>query len=139
MGKVVTVEYEDDLGAGPIAADDVDIVEFSYRGNEYTLVLTADNGAQFNKDMARYITAAKQAAKQALAREAPAARRPKSRSQRQSAKPKPVPRRRASSRRAPAEPSSTEVREWAAANGHRVARRGRVPAAVMAAYKAAAH
>lgn len=81
MGKVVTVEYEDDLGAGPIAADDVDIVEFSYRGNEYTLVLTADNGAQFNKDMARYITAAKQAAKQALAREAPAARRPKSRSQ----------------------------------------------------------
>ncbi|MEN4397398.1 Lsr2 dimerization domain-containing protein [Mycolicibacterium conceptionense] len=137
MGKVVTVEYEDDLDGGQIDADDVDIVEFSYRGNEYTLVLTADNGAQFDKDVARYITAAKRAAKQAQAREARAARRPKSSLQRQPTKTKPAPRRRASSRRGAVEPSSTEVREWAAANGHRVARRGRISAAVMAAYRAA--
>lgn len=34
-------------------------------------------------------------------------------------------------------PSSDDVREWARANGHQVASRGRVSAEVMAAYEAA--
>lgn len=33
--------------------------------------------------------------------------------------------------------SASEVREWARANGHQVSDRGRVPAAVMEAYRAA--
>lgn len=54
MGKIVTVEYVDDLDGVPIDPKSVDAVEFSYRGDKYSLVLTADTGAQFDKDIARY-------------------------------------------------------------------------------------
>lgn len=61
VGKIVTVEYVDDFDGQSIEADVVDTVDFSFRGKDYSLVLTAKNGAQFDKDMAPYIRAAKKA------------------------------------------------------------------------------
>lgn len=144
MGKIVTVEYVDDLDEVPIDADVVDTVDFSYRGEDYTLVLTTENGAQFNKDMARYITAAKKAA----ARDARAARKKARPEPRQAIKPKPksktaaAPRRKAVAARkstsATSGPERTRaIREWAAANGHKVSKRGRIPAPIADAYDAA--
>lgn len=159
MGKIVTIEYFDDLEEVSIDAETVDTVDFSFRGQDYTLVLTKKNGAQFNKDMARYINAAKKA----QARDARAARktaRPETRKStekpaarkaaietlalpepRKSAKKQPTPRKAVSRKTATSKPSGPDraraIREWAAANGHTVSKRGRMSAAVIDAYDAA--
>lgn len=138
MGKIVTIEYVDDLEGTSIDAESVDTVEFSYRGQEYTLVLTKKNGAQFDKDISRYVTAAKKA----QSRDARAARKPAKPTPRKATASKSRTRRKASSRRtAPAATSGPErtraIRKWAADNGHTVSTRGRIPAAVLQAYDAA--
>lgn len=137
MGKIVTVEYVDDLDGVPIDAESVDTVEFSYRGDTYSLVLTADNGAQFDKDIARYVKAAKKAA----TRDARGAR--KDGQPRRPAKPQARRQPKASSRGAApaAKISASErtraIREWATANGHNVSPRGRIAETVVKAYDAA--
>lgn len=137
MGKIVTIEYIDDLEGGSISAESVDTVEFSYRGQDYALVLTKSNGAQFDKDISRYITAAKRA----QSREARAARQT-AKPARRAKDPTSTTRRKTSPRKnaAPAAsgPERTRaIRQWAADNGHTVSTRGRIPAAVLQAYDAA--
>lgn len=139
MGKIVTIEYVDDLDEVSIDAEAVDTVDFSFRGQDYALVLTKKNGAQFNKDMARYINAAKKA----QARDAKAAARKTARPEpRKSTKKQPAPRK-AASRKTTTTAASTgpkrarAIREWAAANGHTVSQRGRISAAIAEAYDAA--
>jgi hypothetical protein len=61
VGKNVNITYFDDFNGKPLDAASVDTVHFSYRGNDFTLDLTAEDGAQFDADMARYIKAAKKA------------------------------------------------------------------------------
>ena len=143
MGKIVTIDYIDDLDGVPIDEKDVDTVEFSYRGEDYTLVLTTKNGAQFNKDIARYIKAAKKAkaADGRVTSKAVRARKPAE------AKPasKAAPKRKASSRKTAASKTagasgqerSRAIREWARANGHSVSERGRLSTEIIAAYEAA--
>jgi hypothetical protein len=137
VGKIVTVEYIDDIDGVSVDAESVDTVEFSYRGKDYTLVLTKKNGAQFDKDVARYI----RAAKKAQARdERPA--RTKLRPATRVATKKPVAKGKAS-RGNSVSPAATgpqraqAIREWAAHNGHAVSARGRIPAAIAQAYDAA--
>lgn len=137
MGKIVTVEYVDDIDGVPIDAESVETIEFSYRGKDYTLVLTKKNGAQFDKDVARYI----RAAKKAQTRDERSARM-KVRPASHVATKKPVAKGRASRGNA-AKPAATgpqraqAIREWAAQNGHTISARGRIPAAIQEAYDAA--
>ncbi|AKS30550.1 hypothetical protein AFA91_00180 [Mycolicibacterium goodii] len=134
MGKIVTIDYIDDLDGVPIDEKDVDTVEFSYRGEDYTLVLTTKNGAQFNKDIARYI----KAAKKAKADEGRPARRPVR--TRKAAEAKATPKRKVSARRArkvSGPERNQAIREWARANGHNVSERGRISTEIIAAYEAA--
>jgi hypothetical protein len=146
VGKIVTVEYVDDLDGTDVDADVVDTVAFSYRGQDYTLVLSSANGAQFDKDMARYITAAKKV----QVREARAARGRARPEPRKSVTVKAAPRRSravqrkttgAVSRKTATAVSGRErnrlIREWAVTNGHQVSRRGRISAVVENAYNAA--
>jgi hypothetical protein len=138
VGKIVTIEYVDDLEGTSIDAESVDTVDFSYRGQDYTLVLTKKNGAQFDKDVSRYITAAKKA----QSRDARTARKTAKPAPRKARTPIPSTRRKASPRkRAEAVISGPErtraIRQWAADNGHTVSTRGRMPAAVLQAYDAA--
>ena len=58
MAKVFTHHYVDDLDDSRLDDDKIDVVEFSFRGTDYTLDLSTKNGHQFNKDMAKYIEAA---------------------------------------------------------------------------------
>lgn len=143
MGKIVTIEYIDDLDNTPVDANSVDTVDFSFRGKDYTLILTAQNGAQFNKDIARYIRAAKKS--QARDAKAVASRTAANASPRRTKK-APTPARATTSRKAPARRAKSPdagpdrnkaIREWAAANGHAVSPRGRIPAKVIDAYDAA--
>lgn len=86
VGKIVTIEYVDDIEGTPIDAESVDTVAFSYRGQDYTLVLTKKNGVQFDKDVSRYVAAAKKA----QSRDARATRKPAKSAPRE-AKPKSAP------------------------------------------------
>jgi len=61
MPAYVTTDYVDDLDNTDIDPKNVDTVDFSYRGNTYTLVLTKQHGSQFDKDIAPWIKAAKKA------------------------------------------------------------------------------
>lgn len=137
MGKIVTIEYVDDLEGVAVDAGSVDTVDFSYRGQEFSLVLTAKNGAQFDKDIARYINAAKKA----QTRDARAAREKANPASRRTvkAKVKAAPQRKSSARKiVPPASSGPEraraIREWAAANGHSVSQRGRIPSTIAEAF-----
>ena len=99
--------------------DDIDgseaegTVRFALDGAEYEIDLNANHAAALRRALARYIDAAR--------RSTGAARRPAR-----------------SGRRASASGvNTTEVREWAKAQGIEVKDRGRVPAELVARYKAA--
>jgi hypothetical protein len=146
VGKIVTVEYVDDLDGVPVDAETVDTVDFTYRGQSYSLVLTAENGAQFDKDIARYVKAAKKAATR-VAHEARQKRRAEprrpgraktTRSGASAGRPRPKTTTRNAAAATTPDPERTRaIREWAAANGHSVSPRGRIAVTVIQAYDAA--
>lgn len=80
MPAYVTTDYVDDIDNTDIDPKNVDIVDFSHRGNTYTLVLTKQHGSQFDKDIAPWIKAAEKAQAQVAraAKAKPAARTQKS-------------------------------------------------------------
>lgn len=80
MPAYVTTDYVDDIDNTDIDPKNVDTVDFSYRGNTYTLVLTKQHGSQFDKDIAPWIKAAEKAQAQVAraAKAKPAARTQKS-------------------------------------------------------------
>ncbi|BCI84662.1 Lsr2 family protein (plasmid) [Mycolicibacterium sp. TY66] len=136
MGQYVTTHYVDDYDGSPIDGDAIDAVDFSYRGKTYKLELNAKNGAQFDKDIQKWIDAAEKAAANT---EAPAPRKARSTTKRASAKSGKAAR--AGRRKASASTSaaagreqSRAIREWAKASGIEVPARGRIPAAVVEAY-----
>jgi hypothetical protein len=138
VGRKVTTEYVDDLDGVPIAEKSVDTVEFSYRGQEYTLDLTKKNGMQFDKDMARYIAAATNAQTPPTTG---TPRRPKSPAASAGVM-TPRSRRSTAARKKTATATkdtgrNREIRDWAANNGHSVSPRGRIPSAVIEAFDAA--
>lgn len=134
VGKIVTVEYVDDLDGAPIDGKSVDTVEFSYRGRDYTLILTREHGRQFDKDIARYISAAKKAQTPG----ASAARKKARPEPAKTVKKTPTSRRKSGRRETPTpSPARTRaIREWAAANGYDVSSRGRIASAITEAYDA---
>lgn len=164
VGRNITTDYFDDFTGQPIDADSVDTVKFSYRGSDYTLDLTAEDGKQFDADIARYIKAAKKAqARDARAtnkkpakvarksaaapkKATPAPAKPAAKAQAAPAKApakatKARPQRKASAKPAAAASTTSDqnraIREWATANGVKVSQRGRISADVIDAYHAA--
>jgi hypothetical protein len=102
-----------------ILIDDLDgsqadgTVRFGLDGTEYEIDLTAEHAQQLRDALARYVSAAR--------RTTGTARRPSG-----------------SGRRAPSSgPNTTEVREWAKAQGINVKDRGRIPAELVVKFKAA--
>ena len=107
MVQRVTYTLYDDIDGAP--ADET--VRFGLDGVSYEIDLSAANAAQLREALALYIGSGRRAAGSRRGRPAAAAGTKKA--------------------------SATDVRAWAAANGHQVSARGRVPAAVRAAYEAA--
>lgn len=139
MGKIVTIEYIDDLEGTSIDAESVDTIEFSFRGQDYTLVLTRENGSQFDKDVARYIAAAKKA----QSRDARATRKTVKSASRPKKTPLPTAGQRKTAKAKPSAPAvsgperTRSIRKWAMDNGYTVSDRGRISAAVLDAFEAA--
>lgn len=107
--KTVThVELIDDLDGSK--ADRT--VSFAFDGTAYEIELSKKNAAAFEKVLKPYVAAARKA------RRSPAARTGRGRV-------------------AASGENLAAVREWARANGHAVSDRGRIPAAVLEAYRSA--
>ena len=143
MAKVVTTSYVDDFDEQKLAENEIDDIEFSYRGKDYTLQLRPSNAAQMDQDMAKYIEAAVRA--QQRSANGSVSEAPTSTVKSRASRVKPT-RGRAGRKSArnkaldagaltPAERKA--VREWANANGHNVSTRGRLPADVIEAFNAA--
>lgn len=108
MAQKIQTVFIDDLDGGE--ADST--VRFALDGTEYEIDLSTKHAEALRKALARYVNAARRASG--------SARRPSRGPRRPSA----------------SGPSTTEVREWAKAQGIEIKDRGRVPAEVVARYKA---
>lgn len=117
MARKTTIVLEDDLTGGLLAEGDGGTVSFSLDGQTYEIDLSAENSAQLRADFQRYVDAARRIT-----------------SPRGSAS---AGRSTGGGRAAADRKESGEIREWARQNGHEVSERGRIPAGVIEAYRAA--
>lgn len=106
MARKEVVQFVDDLDGTELSADQVDAVEFSYRGKHYVIDLSAENAELFDQAMSEWIEHAHKVARPSKAFQ---------------------PKR-------PARRDLPLVRKWARENGYEVSDRGRIPQEVLAAY-----
>ena len=114
MAERIVRQLIDDLDGSEIADGGGERIEFSLRGVEYQIDLSAANIAKFDKALKPYVDAA---AKVRASR----TRRVKS----------------SGSNGAGSKEQLAAIREWARKNGHEVADRGRVKAEIVEAFEAA--
>jgi hypothetical protein len=105
VAQQVTVQLVDDLD-GSVASGTVD---FALDGKDYAIDLSDDNAAKLRDALAAFVGAARR----------PGGRRKSGQS---------------NHRPTAAREPQVAVRQWAQDNGHKIANRGRIPAAVLQAY-----
>lgn len=117
MAQKTSVAYFSDLSDVEITDNDQPTVSFGWDGNEYTIDLTSQEAEKFHKAIEPYLNAATKVSGG---------------------------RSRSTAKRSTAANSSgrssedlTAIREWAKANGHEVADRGRIKKEILEAYDAA--
>jgi hypothetical protein len=108
MARRMQVLFVDDLDGNELPDGQGQTVTFSLDGVSYEIDLSRDNADQLREDFKQYTQAGRRLGRQ------PAGRRPAARRE-----------------------DTAAVRTWAKDNGHEVSERGRIPAAVIAAYTAA--
>ncbi|MBJ7289530.1 histone-like nucleoid-structuring protein Lsr2 [Williamsia sp.] len=113
MSTVISISYTDDLDGEPLLPSDIQFVEWTWRGERFVLETSAGNLDAIESGATSFATVL------ARSREVPPRRLTKARHL---------------SKRS--ESSSMTIRVWARQNGHRVAERGRIPAAILAAFAA---
>lgn len=111
MARRIVHQLVDDIDGTVLEVGDGETVHFSLSGIAYEIDLSVENAEALRTALEPYIAAGRRAS--AGARSA-------------------APRKRASSSN-----ETAAIREWAGANGHAVSTRGRIPADVLAAYRAA--
>jgi hypothetical protein len=108
MARRMQVLFVDDLDGNELPDGQGQTVTFSLDGVSYEIDLSKDNADQLREDFKRYTQAGRRLGRQSAGRR-PAARRE----------------------------DTAAIRAWAKGNGYDVNERGRIPAAVIAAYTAA--
>ncbi len=104
----------DDLDGTVLEIGEGENVQFALNGVSYEIDLTSENAAELREAFAPYIAAGRRSSAASAARTGAARKRTATRS-----------------------PETAAIREWANANGHKVSERGRIPAPVLDAYRAA--
>jgi hypothetical protein len=113
MARETVTVFTDDLDK--TSGDDVRPVKFSFEGINYEIDLGPANRAKFREILTPYIEAGSKVSGRApVGRVAPARRAAAAAEQKE---------------------FNARVREWAAANGHKVKPRGRVPEKIIDAYQ----
>lgn len=111
MARKTVVEIVDDISGESLADGTGRTIAFAFDGTEYEIDLTHAHIEEFRDHLAEYVRAARRSS--ASSRSGSKARSSRSRSD-----------------------ETAAIREWAAANGHSIATRGRIPADVLEAYRA---
>jgi Lsr2 len=111
MAQKVQVILVDDLDGGPAE----ETVSFSLDGVAYEIDLSEANAAKLRDDFAPYVGNARKVGGRAAATRTTRSR----------------------GRRGGRDSRTSDIREWAKANGHQVSDRGRIPASVVDAYEKA--
>ena len=109
MAQRTHIVLVDDLTGDVLPDGQGQTVSFSLDGTQFEIDLKNDNAEKFRDDLKRYVAAARRVGRQ------PADRR----------------------RTAGIPADKHAIRAWAKGNGYEVSDRGRIPAAVVAAYEAA--
>lgn len=115
MARREIIEFLDDLDGTALSADEVNVVEFSYAGSDYTLDLSEENALKFASDLEPYLKVATKVTKPRATRGRSAA----------ASGPKSDPAR------------NRRIREWARNNGHTVSARGQISHDIISAYEEA--
>jgi hypothetical protein len=108
MAQVTEVKLIDDLDGGEAA----ETIAFTLDGKAFEIDLSDKNAASLREALAPFVGAARRASGAAAAS-----------------------RTRSYARSTRSRQDTAEIREWAAANGHSVSARGRIPSAVIVAYE----
>lgn len=114
MAERVIRQLVDDIDGTDISDGKGETIEFSVRGDEYRIDLSAQNVTKFEKALGPYLKAATKVSSPRAASGRPAGRR--------------------RGRRAP-KVELSQVRQWANENGYEVSSRGRIPANIVEAYE----
>src|SRR5690606_2898232 len=111
MARRIVHQLVDDIDGTVLGIGEGETVHFALNGTAYEIDLTSANAEEFREAMAPYVAAARRSSASTS--------------------------RGATRKRATSSPESALIREWALANGHAVSERGRIPATVAEAYRAA--
>lgn len=112
MARRIVHQLVDDIDGTILEVGEGETVHFSYNNTAYEIDLTTENADAFRELLEPYIAGARRASANTTRTGSP--------------------RKRASS-----SPETAAIREWANENGHQVSERGRIPATVVEAYRAA--
>lgn len=112
MARRIVHQFVDDLDGTVLEAGEGESIHFSLNNTAYEIDLTAENADAFRRALEPYIASARRATASAARGGAPR-------------------------KRSASSPETAAIREWAHENGHKVSERGRIPATVIEAYRAA--
>lgn len=113
MARRIVHQLVDDIDGSVLEVGEGETVHFSLGGISYEIDLTTENAEELRSALEPYISAARRSSAGTAARGGSARKR--------------------TSRN----PETAAIREWANAHGHTVSERGRIPAPVLEAYRAA--
>lgn len=114
MARRIVHQLVDDIDGSVLEAGEGESIHFSLNGNAYEIDLNSENAGALREAFEPYIAAGR--------RSSTAAGGPRGGSSR---------------KRSSSSPEIPAIRAWAQANGHAVSERGRIPAAIVEAYRAA--
>ena len=109
MARRIVHQLVDDLDGKVLEADEGETIHFSLGNSAYEIDLSKEHAAELRSALNTYMKAGRRAGSTT----------------------------KSSGKRSARNPETTAIREWASANGYQVSERGRVPANIVEAYRAA--
>lgn len=132
MAERIVVQLVDDINGAEITDESGERINFSVRGVDYQIDLSAANVAKFEKALAPYLEAATRVGGRRTRTQKAA--EPSSRSAKSGAA---RGRKKSGSKGVTSKDQLAAIREWAQQNGYDVASRGRIKSEIVEAYHAA--
>ena len=113
MARKIVHQLVDAIDGSVLEVGEGETVHFSLDGSAYEIDLTSAHAAELREALAPYISSGRRTQRAGNARPAAASKRPNR------------------------NPETASIRAWAGENGYKLSERGRIPADVIEAYRAA--
>jgi len=113
MARKIVHQLVDDIDGSVLEVGEGETVHFSLDGSAYEIDLTSAHAADLRSALAPYVSSGRRTQRGTTGRPAAAGKRPSR------------------------NPETASIRSWAGENGYKLSERGRIPADVIEAYRAA--